>query len=50
MKNLNQEIKFENFNEFLLADEEMINVRGGDGETDTGERGTVTPPVVDPEL
>jgi hypothetical protein len=49
MKNLNQEIKFENFNEFLLADEEMINVRGGDG--DRGDnKGTVIPPVVDPEL
>lgn len=49
MKNLNQEIKFENFNEFLLADEELINVRGGDG-NEAGEKGTVTPPVVDPEI
>lgn len=48
MKNLNQEIKFENFNAFLLADEEMINVRGGDG--DDGNKGTTTPPVTDPEL
>ena len=47
MKNLNQEIKFETFNNFLLADEEMINVRGGDG--DDG-KGTVTPPVTDPEI
>ncbi len=46
MKNLNQEIKFENFNQFLLADEEMINVRGGDD-----EKGTRTPPVtVHPEI
>lgn len=48
MKNLNQEIKFENFNQFLLADEEMINVRGGEG--DDG-KGTKVPPVtVDPEI
>jgi hypothetical protein len=48
MKNLNQEIKFENFNQFLLADEEMINVRGGEGDDN---KGTVVPPVTaDPEI
>ncbi len=47
MNNLNQETNFETFNEFLLSNEDMINVRGGDGE----EKGQVTPPItVDPEL
>lgn len=47
MKNLNQENNFETFKNFLLSDEEMINVRGGDG----NEKGTVIPPVTaDPEL
>ena len=47
MKNLNQEINFETFKEFLLTDEEMINVKGGGGEND---KGTTTPPVIDPIL
>lgn len=47
MKNLNQDANFETFKNFLLSDEEMINVRGGDGD----DKGTVTPPVTaDPEL
>ena len=32
MKTLNQELTFDNFNEFALTNEEMINVRGGDGD------------------
>lgn len=49
MKTLNQEINFETFNEFLLSDAEMINVRGGDGNGDY--KGQVTPPVTtDPEI
>ena len=47
MKILNQETKFENFNNFLLSDEEMILVRGGDGSDDNGSE---TPPVTDPEI
>lgn len=47
MKNLNQESKFDLFNEFVLSTEEMINVRGGDGADD---KGTVTPPVTVPEI
>ena len=45
MKTLNQE-NFENFSDFLLSDEEMILVRGGDGE----EKGMTVPPVTDPEI
>lgn len=49
MKNLNQETKFENFQNFLLSDNEMLKVRGGDG--DPIEKGTVIPPVTaDPEI
>ena len=47
MKNLNQEINFETFKDFLLSDEEMINVKGGSGDDN---KGTTTPPVVDPIL
>ena len=48
MKTLNQESKFDLFNEFLLSNEEMINVRGGDGDPD---KGTTVPPITaDPEL
>lgn len=32
MKTLNQELTFDSFNEFALTNEEMINVRGGDGD------------------
>jgi len=45
MKTLNQET-FENFNDFLLTDEEMTNVRGGDG----GGAGENVPPVTEPEI
>lgn len=48
MKNLNQPINFENFNDFLLSDNEMLFVRGGDPGDD--DKGTVTPPVSDPEI
>ncbi|HUS86850.1 MAG TPA: hypothetical protein VMW76_06405 [Bacteroidales bacterium] len=48
MKILNQETKFENFNNFLLSDDEMLLVRGGDGEDDG--KGTTIPPVTDPEI
>ena len=43
MKTLNQET-FENFNEFLLTDEEMTNVRGGDG---GGVRRKLSPPATE---
>jgi hypothetical protein len=39
MKTLKHELAFDNFNEFALTNEEMINVRGGDGE-----------PIVKPQL
>lgn len=45
MKTFNQE-QFENFSEYLLSDEEMIHVRGGEGE----EQGEVTPPATEPEI
>lgn len=32
MKTLKPELTKDTFNEFLLLNEEMINVRGGDGE------------------
>ena len=38
---------FENFNDFLLSDEEMILVRGGDGD---GDRGMTVPPITEPEI
>ena len=47
MRNLNQETNLETFSAFLLSNEEMINVRGGDGD----DKGQVTPPVTaDPEI
>lgn len=46
MRTLNQE-NFENFNDFLLSDEEMILVRGGDG--DGGKQMNV-PPITEPEI
>lgn len=48
MKSLNQETKFDLFNEFVLSIEEMINVRGGDG--DANDKGTTVPPVTVPEI
>lgn len=44
MKTLNQET-FENFSEFLLTDEEMTYVRGGDG-----GKGENVPPITEPEI
>lgn len=32
MKTLNQELAFDIFNDFALTNEEMINVRGGEGD------------------
>ena len=46
MKTLNQETKFDIFNDFILSDEEMLLVRGGDGD----DKGTVVPPVTIPEI
>jgi len=47
MKTLNQEFKFDLFSDFVLSNEEMINVRGG-GDPD---KGTTVPPVTaDPEI
>lgn len=39
METLNQESKQDIFNEFLLSNDEMINVRGGEGD-----------PIVNPNL
>lgn len=47
MKTLNQSTKFDLFNEFVLSNEEMINVRGGDADP---EKGTVLPPITEPEI
>jgi len=47
MKTLNQE-KLEKFNEFLLSDEEMLKVRGGEGEG--GEKQMEVPPITEPEI
>ena len=46
MKTINESL-LENFNEFLLSDEEMNKVRGGDP---GDNKGTTTPPVTEPEL
>jgi hypothetical protein len=40
MKNLNSEKSKVNFAEFALSNEEMINVRGGEGDT------TIMPPPI----
>jgi hypothetical protein len=42
MKNLNSELAKDLFNEFALSNEEMINVRGGDGDPIT----IPTPPPI----
>lgn len=42
MKNLNPEI----FAEFILSNEEMINVRGGNGVAVMPETGPTRPPVI----
>ncbi len=46
MRTMDQE-KFEKFSDFILSDEEMILVRGGDG--DEGGRESA-PPVTEPEI
>jgi len=46
MKTFSKET-FENFSDFLLSDEEMILVRGGDSDDGKGE---VTPPATEPEI
>ncbi len=46
MKKLNQD-ELERFNDFLLSDEEMILVRGGNSD---GEKGMSLPPVTEPEI
>ncbi len=46
MRTLNQK-NFENFNDFLLSDEEMILVRGGDGD---GGRQMTVPPITEHEI
>ena len=38
-------LKLENFAEFVLSNEEMINVRGGNGVAYTGDP-TTRPPVI----
>jgi hypothetical protein len=43
MKNLNSEIYGNIFDKFILSNEEMICVRGGDAEDDPK---IVTPPIV----
>jgi hypothetical protein len=50
MKTLNQETQFDNLKDFVLTDIEMNRVRGGDGEGDPGNKGTVTPPITEPEI
>lgn len=46
MKTMNQVTNFDLFSEFVLSNEEMINVRGG-GDP---EKGSVIPPITDPEI
>ena len=48
MKTLNQETQFDNLKDFVITDIEMNRVRGGDG--DSGDKGTVTPPITQPEV
>lgn len=48
MKTTTKETGFDIFNEYVLSNEEMIAVRGGDGDP---EKGSIVPPVTsDPEL
>ncbi|MCA1755839.1 MAG: hypothetical protein LC649_00035 [Bacteroidales bacterium] len=48
MKTTIKETAFDIFNEYVLSNEEMITVRGGDGDP---EKGSIVPPVTsDPEL
>jgi hypothetical protein len=42
MKNLNPELAIDFLNEFALSNEEMVNVRGGDGDPIT----IPTPPPI----
>lgn len=37
-----RETAFDNFNEYVLSNEEMITVRGGEGDP---EKGSIVPPV-----
>ena len=39
-------LKLENFVEFVLSNEEMINVRGGNGVAVMPETGPTRPPVI----
>ncbi len=39
-------LTIENFAEFVLSNEEMINVRGGNGEKVCPEDGPTKPPVI----
>lgn len=39
-------LKLENFNEFVLSNEEMINVRGGNGAAIISMDGPTKPPVI----
>ncbi|MDX9772141.1 MAG: hypothetical protein RBT02_01835 [Bacteroidales bacterium] len=39
-------LKLENFAEFVLSNEEMINVRGGNGGKLVPEEGPTKPPVI----
>lgn len=50
MKTLNLETSFDLFKGFVLSNEEMINVRGGEGDP-AGDKGLVCPPATaDPEI
>jgi natural product precursor len=39
-------LKLENFNEFVLSNEEMINVRGGNGAAIILQDGPTRPPII----
>lgn len=39
-------LKLENFNEFVLSNEEMINVRGGNGAAIILQDGPTKPPII----
>lgn len=46
-----RELAFDNFSEYVLSNEEMISVRGGDGNPGNPDKGSEIPPVTsDPEL